>query len=184
MNVKEVNMNEVWRDIIGYEGLYQVSNLGKVRSLFRYKKVLKPLLVGAGYYQVQLSQKGNVKVKLLHRLVAIAFLDNPNNLPCVNHKDGDKSNNTVTNLEWCTYSDNEKHSYSVLKKKSKGRLGLFGSRCYNHKNILQISDTGLVINEFESRGEASRLTGISSGNIWLAMNGRRIHAGGFRWIYK
>lgn len=178
-------MDEIWKDIVGYEGLYQVSNMGHVRSLFRYKKVLKPLKASGGYYQVQLSNRKIIKSLLLHRLVACAFLDNVNNLPCVNHIDGDKSNNKVTNLEWCTYSDNEKHSYSILKKRPvRSRLGMVGSKCYNHKHVLQLSENDEIINEFESRGEASRKTGASSGNIWSAMNGRRTYAGGYKWKYK
>ena len=184
LNVRDVNMDEIWKDVIGYEGLYQVSNLGRVRSIYRYKKVLTPICISGGYNQVQLCKKGKVKAMLLHRFVASVFLENRNK-PCVNRKDGDKSNNSIDNLEWCTYSENEKHSYHVLHKKAnKNRLGLYGAQCCNHKDVIQLSLNGSTINEFESISEASRKTGIIRGNIWDVMNGRRNHAGGFKWKYK
>lgn len=174
---------EIWKDIDGYKGLYQISNMGRVRSIYRYKKVLKPL--GGVYKQVQLCKNKHVKAHLIHRLVASAFVPNIELKPCVNHIDGDKLNNCADNLEWMTYSENEIHSYKVLGKKANcNRLGLYGSNCYNHRCINQLSMSGHIIRQFESRGEASRATGISSGNIWLAMNGKRSHAGGFKWSYK
>lgn len=102
------NENEVWKDIENYEGLYQVSNLGRVRSLDREDAqgrrikgtVLAGSLNGKGYRKISLCRDGDVKNNLTHRLVAKAFLDNPNNLPEVNHED--KENNAVSNLEWCT----------------------------------------------------------------------------------
>jgi hypothetical protein len=111
-------MEEIWKDIQGYEGLYQVSNLGRVKSmemmLFRgkgyYKKPIKirKLTHGKnGYYSVVLMTKKRFYV---HRLVAKAFLQNENNYPCINHIDGNKLNNVVTNLEWANYSQNSKHA--------------------------------------------------------------------------
>ncbi len=178
-------MTEEWKDVEGYEGLYQVSNFGKIRSIYRYKRELKPLYTNSGYIQAQLCKDKTVKAVLVHRIVANAFIPNTENKPCINHKDGNKHNNHISNLEWCTFSENEKHSYKVLKKKtSKGRLGMYGSKCYNHRNIIQYTIDGKFVKEYESRGEASRITGISSGSIWLAMNGKRNYAGGFIWKYK
>ena len=105
-------MNEVWKDIEGYEGMYQVSNLGNVKSLSRKntkgqilsEKLLAFGVVANDYLQVQLWKNKHPKMKLVHRLVAEAFIANPSNLPEVNHIDGDKSNNTVVNLEWTTRS--------------------------------------------------------------------------------
>lgn len=91
---------EEWRDIKGYEGLYQVSNLGKVRN--KKGKVLKQYRNNKGYPCVHMYKNNKYKTKNVHRLVAISFIENPNNLPQVNHKDEDKTNNVVTNLEWCT----------------------------------------------------------------------------------
>ena len=97
-------MIEIYKDIQGYEG-YQVSNHGNIKSLgngkSRKEKILKPVNTTKCYLQVELSKQGKRKKYLVHRLVAQAFIDNPNNLPQVNHKDEDKTNNHVTNLEWC-----------------------------------------------------------------------------------
>lgn len=178
-------MDEIWRDIKGYEGLYQVSSLGKVKSLFRYKKVLKPLKVGAGYFQVQLCRRKKAKAYLIHRLVANHFIDNTENKLHVNHIDGDKANNSVHNLEWTTPSENEKHSYQVLRKRpNKSRSGKYGKECYNAIAVNQLSISGEIINTYESSGMAERVSGIRHGNIWAVLKGRRHTAGGFKWEYK
>ncbi len=118
-----------WRAIKGYEDLYEVSNTGLVRSLDRvdrlnrFKKgVLKaPCDNGRGYLCVNLKHNGKQTQKTIHRLVAQAFIANPDNLPEVNHKDGNKANNHVNNLEWCTISDNKKHAFkNGLNKQRKG----------------------------------------------------------------
>ena len=106
-------MEEIWKDIEGYEGLYEVSSYGRVRSLgqfvnhnyggyaYRKGRLLKPGLGSRGYLSVTLSKNGIQKQYTVHRLVAQAFIENPDNLPQVNHKDEDRTNNNVTNLEWC-----------------------------------------------------------------------------------
>lgn len=104
-------MEESWKDIEGYEGLYQVSNKGNVKSLVdnngvSIEKILKPFIGSNGYLQVILYKNKTSKIYAVHRLVANAFLPNPTNLPCVNHKDENVENNNVENLEWCTYKDN------------------------------------------------------------------------------
>ena len=113
---------EEWRDITGYEGLYQVSNLGRVRSLDRYVnsgyntkrfskgKILSFLLQKNGYAKVMLSKENTVKNADLHRLVAETFIANPNNKTTVNHKDGNKENNKIDNLEWATQKENNNHA--------------------------------------------------------------------------
>ena len=110
---------EVWKDIAGYEGKYQVSNLGRVRSLQYHNTkgivrigYLKPATDGCGYLRCTLSKNNKLTTFKVHRLVASAFIDNPNNLPQVNHKDGDKQNNNVDNLEWCNNSQNQLHAYA------------------------------------------------------------------------
>jgi len=115
-------MQEIWKDIKGYEGAYQVSNLGRVKSLTRKVKtfngfrttkgqLLKPLKTNRGYYRVDLKQNQKDKYISIHRLVAEAFIPNPNKYLIINHKDNDPSNNAVDNLEWCTQSYNVKYAY-------------------------------------------------------------------------
>ena len=102
-------MEEIWKDIEGYEGIYQVSNNGRVRSLLYNKiKMLKTQTYKRGYKYIALSKNGEKKKYKIHRLVAQAFIPNPNNYPQINHKDEDKSNNYINNLEWCTpkYNNN------------------------------------------------------------------------------
>lgn len=124
-------MNEVWKDIKGYEGSYQVSSIGRVRSLDRlithmnmgiirkhlYKgKILKPILEPDGYLSVSLYKKGSSTKKFrIHRLVCESFISNPNNYPIINHKDENKTNNMVENLEWCDYSYNNTYNDKHIK---------------------------------------------------------------------
>ncbi len=115
-------MNEEWKDIIGYEGLYQVSNLGRVKSLFRFskrknyvitiqEKLLKILNGPKGYNLIRLSRNGILKTYRLHRLIAQAFIPNPENKPEVNHINGNKKDNCVNNLEWVTSAENMQHAH-------------------------------------------------------------------------
>lgn len=118
-------MNEIWRDIPGYEGIYQVSSTGIVRSLPRYETdrngkqyqrkgiILQPTLTTTGYYKVKLVKNGKRKDMKIHRLVAMAFLVNTYNKPHINHKDGNPLNNVVDNLEWCTQSENAQHAHDT-----------------------------------------------------------------------
>jgi hypothetical protein len=124
-------MNEEWKDIKGYEGLYQVSNLGRVKSLDRVSngqpkrgQILKPFKSSFRYLAVEVSRNAVTKSVPVHRLVAQAFLPNPDNLPQINHKDGIKENNHVNNLEFCTAKHNSKHAVS-----SGLRVAAKGERC-------------------------------------------------------
>lgn len=113
---------EIYKDIIGFENIYQISNLGNVRSLDRLVRSHKdktrtikgksyiPYIGLRGYKTVNLRIAKNIKLIPIHRLVAIAFIDNPDNKPCVNHKDGNKLNNEISNLEWVTYKENNNHA--------------------------------------------------------------------------
>lgn len=110
---------EVWKDIKGYEGLYQVSNLGNVKSIPRPRTkggILKQRKSNSGYSQVRFTKEHKGYMLYVHRLVAQAFITNPNNLPQVNHKDGNKQNNRADNLEWITSQDNVLHRFRVLKQ--------------------------------------------------------------------
>lgn len=121
---------EIWKDIVGYEGYYQVSNLGRIRSLDRTVtsrnttrtirgKILKPKINSInGYNSVMLGMSGVAKYVRVHRVVAQSFIDNPDNKPEINHINGNKSDNRVLNLEWVTHRENHKHRISVLKQTS------------------------------------------------------------------
>ena len=119
-------MREEWREVAGYEGLYEVSNLGNIRALDRTVKgnskrgtqnisghAKKKSIAKTGYEVVLLHKDGSYKTKTIHRLVAKAFIPNPDNRPIVNHLDGNKRNNRVTNLEWCTQKRNVQHAYEI-----------------------------------------------------------------------
>lgn len=118
-------MNEIWKPVVGYEGIYEVSNTGKVKSILRFvtskvgktrpykEKILKPTFCNQGYGRVTLFEDGKRVRHKVHRLVALAFIPNPENKPHVNHIDARTSNNSVYNLEWCTASENIKHAYKI-----------------------------------------------------------------------
>ena len=104
---------EKWNDISGYTGVYQASTFGNIRSFYRSQRILKPFFSKGGYKLVKLCRDRKEKTLSIHRLVAITFIPNPNNLPQVNHLDGNKRNNNILNLEWTTNGLNKKHAYSI-----------------------------------------------------------------------
>ena len=178
------NINEEWRDIVGYEGLYQVSNLGRIKSLRNNKnnpreKILKLKLVKNGYYIIFLYKNGKPKWYYVHRLVAIAFIPNPYNLPQVNHIDENKTNNCVENLEWCNQKYNVNYGTCIERriKKLKNRKDL-------SKPILQFDLEGKLINEYPSINEVERQTGFKNPNICKCLKGKTKTCGGFLWKYK
>ena len=169
-------MEEIWRDIEGYEGFYQVSNTGKVKSL-NYRntgkeEILKAYDDGNGYLKVGLFKDGKREQPLVHVLVATAFLDNVDNLPEVNHKDEDKTNNCVENLEYCSSSYNI--NYGTRNKKVAEK---------NSKPVFSVDKVSGLIMEFPSAREAERQTGISNSNICACLKGRCKSAGGYTWHY-
>lgn len=162
--------NEVWKDIDGYEG-YQVSNLGRVRSFKNGKvRILKPSSDKCGYLIVNLCKNSSSKSCRVHRLVAQAFIPNPNNLPQVNHKDENPSNNIVSNLEWCDAKYNI--NYGTRNEKTS-------------KVVIQIDkNTNVVINIFPSTREAERQTGYGHGYICDCCKGKYKTAYGYKWKYQ
>lgn len=186
--------SEIWVPIAGYEGLYQVSNLGRVRSLVQRRnwkpRVLSPGKV-RGYLQVQLYKDGHRKQFKVHRLVAEAFIPNLQNLPQVNHKDEDKTNNAECNLEWCDSKYNTSYGTRIQRivEKNRGQHRSDEIRekmCQAHCRHVQKIDlsTGEVIATFESLHEAERQTGIYSSNICGVCLGKKKSAGGYFWKYK
>lgn len=158
-------MKEEYRDIKGYEGLYQVSNLGNVKSLkFGKEKILIPTKKSCGYLIVGLFKQGKRKFCLVHRLVAEAFIENTNKLPQVNHKDENKTNNQFTNLEWC---DNK---YNIN----------YGTRTEKTTKQVMCVETGVV---YPSAKEVERQLGFAQSNISNACNGKIKTCGGYTWKY-
>lgn len=163
-------MEEVWKDIEGYEGLYQISNLGNVKGIKRKGSSgckLRPALRKDGYMQVSLRKEGKDSSYLVHRLVAIAFLPMTNEKNQVNHKDGNRTNNILENLEWCTPQENTLHSHDVLKK--------------NTRQVMCV-ETGVI---YPSIRSAARSIGYDNATIQriCAGKGRSKTAKGFHWRY-
>lgn len=146
------NIHEIWKDVKGFEGVYQISNLGRIKSLHDAHKnlILKQRLKKNGYLQVRLKKNGTVKDCIVHRLVAQAFLENKNNLPCVNHKDENKQNNCVDNLEWCTVLYNNTYGKRIEQLKSK-----------LNKSVIQYDKNWNIIEKYNSCKEASLANKIS-----------------------
>lgn len=187
--LSDIDKKESWIKIEGYEGYYQISNHGRIKSMGLGKtnkkvKILTQQPTIWGYPKVVLSKDGVTSTKSVHRLVAIHFIANPENKPCVNHKNGIKTDNKVENLEWVTTSENELHSYKILGKKSPvGMTGKLGALCKLSKKVRQFDLDGNFIKEYGGVSDAERLTGISNQNISSVCRGKRREAGGYKWEY-
>ena len=178
---RENNRVEVWKDIRDYEGLYQASNLGRMRSLDRWVsskngsmqfikgRILKLLNHNQGYLSVGLCKNNKVKTSLVHRIIAETFLPNSDNLPCVNHKDEDKTNNNVNNLEWCNSEYNNAY-------------GTRTERCC--KPVLQYTIDGKFVREWPSAMDAERNGGFSSECIYKCCKGKIKKHQGCIWRHK
>lgn len=164
---------EYWKPVVGYEGLYEVSNWGRVKSIrFGKERILKPFTNKDGYLLVTLSKNGTHKKFQVHRLVALHFLPNPDNLPEVNHKDENKLNNNAENLEWCNRKFNI--NYGTRNK----RIGKS-----NSKKVLQYTLDGEFVREWESTAECER-NGYNHGAVAACCRGKRKTHKDFIWKYK
>ena len=180
---------EIWKDVKGYEGLYQVSNLGRVKSydkkviqkhywsgemvIHTYKGRMMALQTqNNGYIIANLTKNKRQRKHLVHRLVATAFLQKEVGKDYINHLDNNPANNRVDNLEWCTQSENIKYAYNNKTKIPP-----------HMKRIYQIDSDGNIVNEFYSMKEAERQTDIKSANISKCCREIRNYAGGYKWKY-
>lgn len=157
-----IDMEEIYKDVIGYEGLYEVSNQGNVKSLKR-NKILSPGIVNGGYFTVVLCKNGEVKHYRVHRLVAEAFIPNPARLPEINHINKDKTDNRAENLEWCDRQYNIDYSLS--------------------KQVAQYDFSGNLINVWKSVNEIQRQLGFSSSHISHCCLGKYKTMYGYVWRY-
>jgi hypothetical protein len=173
---------EVWNDIKGYKGYYKISNFGNIKSLDRELdnkrgkfikkgKLMRPILSLGGYLKINLYIRGKMKTKLIHRLVAINFIRNKSNKKEVNHKDGNKRNNHIDNLEWVTAKENTTHAV---------KIGLFN----NTKAVKMFSKSGVLLGVYDSLIEAEKITGVRRNGISEVLNGRQKTSGGYLWKYK
>ena len=187
-------MQEIWKDVIGYEGLYEVSSFGNFRKLCDNGsfKMLKPTSNNWGYYTIGLWKNKKVRQFRISRLVAEAFISNPENKPYVDHIDTDKSNNRVDNLRWVTPSENSNNNLSKLhmlegwnneKRRLNQRLINLGSKHPRARAVCQLDENGNIIRTFVTSVEAAQYVGCKHGNITKCCKGERLRAGGFKWKY-
>lgn len=176
-------MEEIWKDIEGYEGYYQVSNLGRVKSLDRkvtdnkceriFKGIiLRQDIVGSGYLSVMLSKDNKQKRFLVHRLVSETFIPNPCNLPEINHKSEVKTENYVENLEWCDHSYNNTYLNKVERGQKKRK-----------KPVIQISVDGIELCYWFSSADCMKETGFKATGIIKCCKGKSKTHMGYRWRY-
>lgn len=169
-------MNEVWKDIDEYKGIYMVSNWGNVKSLnynhTNKERILKPGKDAKGYLYVILYKDSKRKKYKIHRLVAMAFLPNTDNLIEINHKDEDKTNNNVSNLEWCERKYNVNYGTGIQRRTDK-----------QSKIVYQYTMNGEFIREWRSAAEVKRQLGYAPSNICKCCNGKLKAAYGYIWSY-
>lgn len=177
-------MEEVWKtiNIEGFEDTYQISNKGRVHNM-NTGRFPNGSYTHDGYNKFVLQKGGKQKRFMVHRLVALHFIPNPENKETVNHKDGNKLNNNVENLEWATRSENELHSFRVLGKVAYQPMkGRFGKEHNRSRSVVQVSLDGFFLAEYGSILEASRVTGVNPSNITMCHKGIRPTAGGYKWL--
>lgn len=177
---KEELAREEWRDVENYEGKYQISNLGRLRS---FARSVEPLIFAPhydkdGYIMYGLRRNGKIYTKKAHRLVASAFIPNKDNLPQINHIDEDKTNNRVSNLEWCS------HLYNNRYGTKRQRISFYAMyRGHTLRKIRQYTKDGLLVKEHISSRMAERETDIKHQNIIETCRGGQTQSGGYLWCY-
>lgn len=173
-------MKEEWKDIIGFENLYQISSYGRIRSFTKKSKgkILNPYKTEKGYLKVDLIKNKNRISKKVHILVAEAFIPNYHNLSTINHKDENKENNNIFNLEWMSLKDNQ--NYGTRNK----RISNKNTNSKLSKKVLQYTLDDIFIKEWESVSEIERQTNYSQGNISSCCRGLRKSAYNYKWKYK
>lgn len=185
-------MEEIWKEIPGWEGLYMASNTGKIKGICHFvvskggclrrthSVVLKEKINKFGYLVVRLQDKSTSRDRfyMVHRLIANTFIPNTQNLPFINHKDEDKTNNCVDNLEWCTAKYNVNYGTCQERKIETQRL-----KHPNMKRIRQISMNGMLIREFISISDAARSVGVDKTRISRCCHNSNYSCRGFKWEF-
>ena len=164
-----------WRDVVGYEGLYSVSNDGRVFGV-KSQRELKADLTHKRYLEVKLYKNGIGRMRKVHRLVADAFIENPEKKPQVNHKDGNRFNNNASNLEWVTQSENIRHAFDTGLNKPN-----LDSPIFKKTPVVAIDEDGREVMRFDGMMDAARELGLSVSNICNSCHGRIKRTGGYRW---
>lgn len=189
-------MEEIWKDIQGYEGLYQVSNLGRIKRLsyytdnlltngksFHKERIKKQSYDKDGYLYCTIWDKDKSKLIRSHRAVCTAFIPNELNKSCVNHKNGIKHDNRLENLEWATNSENDLHAYKTgLRTVNKTALGKTGYKSSTGKIVLQFDKQGNFIKEYGSGRQAEKELNIR--NVCAVCRGEKKSSGNYIWKYK
>lgn len=165
-------MEEIWEDVEGYEELYQVSNFGRVKRVAT-GRILKGIISGSGYAQVDLSKHGATSKKLIHRLVAQAFIPNPENKLEVNHIDEDKTNNGVVNLEWVNRQENNNHGTHNEKVSKSKSTPIIATHIKSEES-----------KEFYGAREFARQLGLNPSHVSEVINGKRKQTKGYTFKYK
>lgn len=202
-----IENTEIWKPVAGYEGLYEVSSYGRVRSLDRIDSnnhplkgvIIKPYISNSGYLLVGLYKQQKRDRKLLHRLVAEAFIPNPDNKPEIDHINTIKTDNTVflnedgsinydkTNLRWVTKKENMNNPLTKTKMQINARkpsTGKYGKKHHRSKPIIQYDKEGNFIKEWDCANDVERVLGISNKHIGSVCLGKRKSCGGYIWKYK
>ena len=194
-----VMINEIWRDIEGYNGLYQISNLGRVKSLekkclskngkyrINKEKILKLYTNSKdGYIRVGLWKNNKHHSFTLHKIVAQTFIDNYDNKPCIDHINGDRTDNRVENLRWVTHKENNNNPITKKRHSTnhpKVFLGIFGKNNPSSIPVLQFTIDGKLVRKWDCIRDIQRELGIDNTNISRCCRGKQKTAGNFRWCY-